>query len=71
MNILCEEEIEYKVERFMDWLDEHLMNNKITHKDYDIEIDKINRWAKNQYSKLDNMYMQKINKNKINEDLSC
>lgn len=48
---MTEDQIEREVERAMDKLDRKLMDGRITVETYDQEVEKLDRWADQQYSR--------------------
>ena len=46
---LTEDQIEHKVEVYIDKLDRHLLSNQITQEQYDRDIVSIDKWASQQY----------------------
>jgi hypothetical protein len=52
MYMLTEEQIEYAFERVMDLLDKKFLNNTITQKMYETNVQLLNKWAEQKTPKL-------------------
>jgi len=47
--MMSEDQIEFIVEKTMDKLDRQLMDGKLDHLEYDLEVSKLATWAERQY----------------------
>lgn len=50
--MLSENDIEFIVEKTTDKLDRQLMDGKLSQEEYDLEMNKLDMWAEQQFNKI-------------------